>query len=242
MTTKWIFVSVAAVLSLTAGCRTLGKNEVYERYYMIVLRQSNSAQVLDYIVQDPNTDYLSQSESVVASWGQNEDGRTHWFNMVAFDEELSTAVRKYGFTQEDYRGPNTTPRSNLRFDAETVIDSQVLNAPYANANAKQIEILRRLKKQFEDDAAALTHDSSVLKGSSMMVSQAIANALASLDRSPSFAVDLPKLKGFKFDNMALGESRMRMLIEGDIVKLKIKCGKVWFLAAPFEQHPDVIDM
>ncbi len=241
MATKWIFAAAAVILSLTAGCRTLGKNEVYERYYMTVLRQSTSAQVLGYI-QNPKADYLSQSESVVAGWGHNEDGRTHWFNMVAFDEELSTAVRKYGFTQEDYRGPNTKPRSNLRFDAEAVMDSQVLNVPYANANAKQIEILRKLKKQFEDDAAALTHDSTVLKSSSMMVSQSIANALSALDRSPAFAADLPTLQGLKFDHIALGESRMRMLIEGDIVKLKIKCGKVWFVAAPFEQHPDVKDM
>ena len=51
----------------------------------------------------------------------------------------------------------------------------------------------------------------------------------------------------KFDHMMLGESYMRMLIEGDIVKVKIKAGKVWFKDywikdRPFEEHPDVKHM
>jgi hypothetical protein len=42
--------------------------------------------------------------------------------------------------------------------------------------------------------------------------------------------------------MTLGESRIRMLIRGDVVILKIKSGKAWFTTTPFEKHPDVINM
>ena len=40
----------------------------------------------------------------------------------------------------------------------------------------------------------------------------------------------------------LGESYIRMLIEADVVKIKIKCGKAWFSKEPFEEQADVIYM
>ena len=236
-------VLVCAAIML-AGCgRPLNTYEsVYERYYATTLGLSTSADVLA-LVQDPDKELLSQSESIVAAWGkEGKNDRTHWFNLVTFDQDSSVAVRKYGFILEETTwGPNRQPRPGLRLDAEVIVDAALLNEPYPNANAMKIEVLRSLRNQFGQDAQEVVFDSITLRNSTIMVNQAIHSALNKLTQSPAEAARLSELEGMAFDHMMLGESRIRMLIQDNVVKLKIKCGKPWF-GTPFEKHPDVINM
>jgi hypothetical protein len=220
----------------------------FDRFYTTTLKLSTSADVLAVAqtTQDPDTELLSQSESLIALWGkQGHKDRTHWFNLVAFDEEASTAVRKYAFIlEETTRGINRTPKPGLRFDGELVMDSDILDAAYANNNEKQIAVLKAVQDAFNLDAAELTFDSAVLTSSTMMVQQAMNGALNHLNRSPAFAAHLARPEGMAFDHITLGESYIRLLIEGDSVKVKIKAGKAWFhkywlIDKPFEEHPDV---
>lgn len=242
-----------AMLGL-AGCRSpLNKFEpVFERYYATTLKLSTSADVLA-MIQDPQTEYLSQSESVVASWGKAEQkDRTHWFNMVAFDEEQMTAVRKYGFIlEETTKGWNRPPLPALRYDAEMVISRDVLEAAYPSANAKMLAVLTEARKQFKTDSDALTFDSDVFRSSVMMVHQSLNSVINRLTQSPAYAVKIPLPEGLAFDHPTLGESRLRMVIEDDVVKLKIKAGKAWFkgepvellfIETPFEEQEDVRHM
>ncbi|MCE5186644.1 MAG: hypothetical protein LLF76_11020 [Planctomycetaceae bacterium] len=237
-----------------AGCRSpLNKYEgVFDRYYATTLGMSTSSDVLATI-QDPKTEYLSQSESVVASWGKAErKDRTHWFNMVAFDEEQMTAVRKYGFILEETTwGLNRTPLPALRFDGEMVMSSEVLDAAYANNNAKLLAVLSAARDLFKKDATEVTYESDVLRSSTMMVYQAFNSVINRLTQSPAYAVKLPELEGMEFDHPTLGESRIRMVIEDQVVKVKIKAGKWWFVEGPaelpwiekpFEKHQDVLNM
>jgi hypothetical protein len=250
--TTVLFLSLMILSSLClTGCVNvpLGVYEgVFDRYYATTLKVSNSADVLVTLEQDPETELLSQSESVVAAWGkQGHKDRTHWFNMVAFDEEAMTAVRKYGFIlEETTKGINRTPRPGLRFDGELVMGADILDAAYANNNDKQIAVLKAVQDAFNLDAAELTFDSKVLQSSVMMVQQAINNALYKLNQSPGYAAHLTRPEGMAFEHMNLGESYMRLLIEGDIVKIKIKAGKAWFkkywIDKPFETQPDVQHM
>jgi len=228
-------------LLLMSGCKTVDKSDIFTRYNQVTLKQTAAAEVLTFI-QDPNDEHLSQSESVVSSWGVENKKRTHWFNMVAFDEEQQLAARKYAMTLEDYRGPNTNPHPNLRLDAAVVIDSQILNDTYPSNNQMRIEVLKKLHKMFSEDARAVAFESETFRRSAMLVNQTLNNLLNKLNSSPALAADLDKVEGLEFDQMVLGESRVRMLIEDDIVKLKIKCGKLWFTKIPFEMQQDVIDM
>jgi hypothetical protein len=240
----WLALVSAAAAIVLSGCGTAGaidRDGIFGRYDKTVLKQSASADVLGYI-QNAETEHLSQSESVLASWGNDWDGRTHWFNMVAFDEEQLAAARKYVFTQEDYRGPNTKPRSQLRLDVAAVIDSQTLNAAYPTQNQKSVEILKKLRTSFLDDSKAVNFESQTLQSSSMMVAQTFNILLTMLAQSPAMAENLAKPEGLEFNHMIHGASRARMLIEGDIVKLKIKAGDVWFKNEPFEKHQDVKNM
>ena len=241
---RWLVWSTAVLPILLSGCGTVGainREGIFGRYDRTVLKQSTPADVLSYI-QEPDKEHLSQSESVLASWGNAWKDRTHWFDMVAFDEQQLTAVRKYAFTLEDYRGPNTKPRAKLRLDAEAIIDSQTLNAAYPTQNQMRIEILKKLKTSFFDDSQAVDFESQSLQSSSLMVTQALNNLLTKLDQSPALAEDLSKPQGLEFNDMTLGVSRARMLIEDDKVKLKIKAGKGWFKWQPFEKQKDVMDM
>ncbi|MEN8127614.1 MAG: hypothetical protein ABFR90_07385 [Planctomycetota bacterium] len=216
---------------------------VFDRYYSTTLKLSTSSDVLA-MVQDPETELLSQSDSVVAAWGKKDDkDRTHWFNMVAFDEEHMNAVRKYGFILEErHWGWNVAPAPALRLDVEMVMDAEVLDAAYAGNNEKQIEIIKAAKEMFDIDALELTFDSQTLRNSTIMVQQAFQSVLIKLAQSPAYAVKLPLYEGMGFEHPTLGESYIRMLVEDDIVKIKIKCSKHWFTHEPFEEHDDVIYM
>jgi hypothetical protein len=243
-----ILAAAMSVLIL-GGCTSQPHTyeQVFDRYYATTLKSSTSADVLASI-QDPSTELLSQSESVVAAWGkegkEQKPVRTHWFNMVAFDEEQMNAVRKYGFIlEETHWGWNRTPAPALRFDAELVMDADVLNAAYASNNEKQIEMVKKAQELFSTDAQELVFDSQTLGNSTIMVQQALNSVLYKLDHSPAYAAKLGLLEGMEFDHPTLGQSRVRMLIEGDIVKLKIKAGKPWFqhyyIDDPFEEQADV---
>ncbi|MFZ9034189.1 MAG: hypothetical protein ACO21J_09600 [Anaerohalosphaeraceae bacterium] len=243
MKTTVLCITLTAVLALS-GCSPLEKYEpVFDRYYSTTLKLSTSADVLA-MIQEPDTELLSQSESVVAAWGvEGKKDRTHWFNMVAFDEEQMNAVRKYGFILEERNWWwNSPPAPALRLDGAMVMDPEILEAAYASNNEKQVEVLKAVKKAFSADAGELTFDSRSLRNSTDMVKQALKSVLTKLDHSPAYAAKLPLYEGVAFDHPTLGESYIRMLIEADIVKIKIKCGKAWFSKEPFEEQADVIYM
>ena len=218
---------------------------VFDRYYSTTLKLSTSSDVLA-MIQDPETELVSQSDSVVAAWGvKDKKDRTHWFNMVAFDEDQMNAVRKYGFILEEINwGWNRRPDPGLRMDAAYVMEADLLEAPYTSNNEKRIELLKAAREHFGNDAQELVTDSKPLHNSTLMVKQAFNSVLIKLQQSPAYAVKLPLLEGMTFDHPTLGEAHIRMLIEEDIVKVKIKAGKAWFkkgwiLDDPFEEHPDV---
>lgn len=243
-----VVLTVLAVMILIGCSNPLDRYDpLFQRYDFTELKINSSADVLSWI-QDPG-ELLSQSESVIASWGQEGPReRTYLFNMVAFDEDQLYAVRKYAFINEEtHWGPNRTPDPALRMDAELILDTKVLDAPYANANEKYIAIIKEIRDRFAFDASELIFDSDVFRNSTMVVNQTLNRILYELDHTPAYGAHLPQLKGMAFDHPILGESRVRMLVEDDRVKIKIKCGKNWFKQNglkkyPFEEHPDVIDM
>lgn len=232
------------VLLLLSGCvQTFHEEQVvFQKYDRTILQQSSSAQVLSSL-HEPLDEYLSQSESVVASWNQRDKGRTHWFNMVAFDEESLLAIRKYGFSCVEQRlGPNAPTKPRVRLDAELVLDSEILDGAYPTQNARFIAVLKEVKKQFAADALQVTTDSQILQSSTMMVSQLFQTIQVKLEQSPALASHLSWLEGLEFEHPTLGQSRIRMLILNNIVKIKIKASPAWFRSVPFEKHPDVMVM
>lgn len=237
-------VALTAVLFVSGcGVPLESYQPIFDRYYSTTLKLSTSADVLA-MIQDPDTEMVTQSDSVVAAWGvKGKKDSTHWFNMVAFDQDQMNAVRKYGFILEELRPDwNRTPKPALRLDASYVLDADVLDAAYASNNEKLVEILKEAQERFEADAQELTFDSKSFRNSTIMVQQAFNSVLYKLAHSPAYAAKLPLYEGLGFDHPILDESYIRMVIEDDIVKVKIKCGKPWFAEKPFEKHDDVLFM
>ncbi|MBW8034993.1 MAG: hypothetical protein FVQ79_04990 [Planctomycetes bacterium] len=236
-----LLLIVLCAMLLTTGCQVRPKyDHIFERYYLTALNISNSSDVMSAIRDDEGAELVSQSESVVASWGEEKNTSIMWFNAVAFNEEDMTAVRKYGFVvDEKAKSYYFLSVLNMRFDAELIMSPDVLDAPYADANARKIAVLRQVLKKFGEDVIQLTGDSQILDSSSAMIKQVLKRILYQLDHSPALAVRFEELEGMKFDQMSFGDGRVRMLIEGNLVKLKFKVGSY---VRDFEEHLDVITM
>jgi hypothetical protein len=226
-----IFITACDIIPgldiFTSYERYRGDSWLLDRYNLIILRQSTSAEVLAVIQQ--KKEFLSQSESVVAAWDEKRKGSMLWFNAVAFDEDLLTAVRKYSFVADErIKGYWTIPAQKLRFDAEVVLDPKVLAEPYANENARRIAVLKQLLKDYGTDIIQLTPDSQTLTSGSMMARRAVNTIITLLEQNPAYAIKLDQPNGLDFDHIVLGKGRARLTITDDIAALTIKVGTTFF--------------
>lgn len=200
-------------------------NETFDWYEFVQLRQSSSADVLSLIYL-PNYELLSQSKSVIAVTGEKKQKDFKaWFKMVGFDENDMMVRRKYLFIEDER--PKVilkSPQENANFDCQMVIDSEVLNKPYANNNAKQIAILKYVLESFRKDAREVRLDNKRFSLLSMMVNQALENALTHIQASPALVQRLIEPAGVKLPHPNMGRSQVRMLVEDDIVKVHIHSG------------------
>lgn len=208
--------------------------ELYETYYQTEIRVSSSADVL-MTIHKPEYELLSQSKNVVASLGQKRKGRKIWFNMVAFDENELTAKRKYIFIVDDRPDLMEQPWKKLSFDCEMILQSDVLNQPYANENARRIAILKQVQENVRKDKDEVGSDNQMLNDCGMMVNQALEAALVNFDSSPALASKLSEPTGVDFSHINLGRGKIQMLVEDDIVKIKMRLGSA---AKHFEKQQE----
>jgi hypothetical protein len=202
--------------------------ELSDSYHRTKLKMSSSADVLA-IIHRPEYELLSQSKSVVASLGQKKKGHKIWFNMVAFDENELTAKRKYFFVvNEKAKGLVFWPRQSLTFDSEMVLETEVLDKPYANENARRIAILRRHSENVRNDTDELAEDNKMLGICGMLINQTLETVLQKLDESPVLASKLSDTGGVDFDHITLGKGSLAMAVTDDIVKVDVKVGSLVF--------------
>jgi len=195
--------------------------QVSESYYQTKLGVSSSADVLATI-HDPRYELLSQSKSAVASLGQKKKGHKIWFNLVAFDENRLTAKRKYFFMVDEK--PRTLwiqPKRKLKFDSRMILETGVLDEPYANENARRIAVLKEVLKNIRADVKELSQDNKTLDICGMLVNQTLETILVVLDESPVLASKLSTTDGLYFDHITLGAGSIWMVIANDIVDVNI---------------------
>ncbi|MHC4913378.1 MAG: hypothetical protein ACYTE5_10355, partial [Planctomycetota bacterium] len=185
--------------------------ELAASYYQTRLKESSSADVLA-MIHRPEYEVLSQSKSVVASTGQKKKGYQMWSNMVAFDENKATAERKYFFVVDE-KGKDFLfgPKRSLKFDSQMVLESDILDEPYANESARRIAILQQLLKKFRSDIDELAQDNKTLDICGMLVNQTLQTVLQKLEASPSLASKLSDADGLDFDHITLGKGQISML-------------------------------
>ena len=208
--------------------------QLSECYHRTKLRESSSADVLAAIHRH-EFELLSQSKSVVALSGQKKKGHKIWFNMVAFDENELTAKRKYLFIVDDKPNILEEPKKELSFDCEMVLESEVLEKPYANENARRIAILKQVLANVRRDIDEVGSDNKMLDIGGMLINQALETVLVKLDSSPVLATRLSEPAGVDFSHINLGRGKIQMLVENDIVKVKMRLGS---LVKKFEEQQE----
>ena len=234
-----VFMTLSYIFLMTGCQKSVDESWVYNRYELTVLKFSTSSDVLSY-VGDPESELLSQSESVVASYGEAKKGSILWFNVVAFDEESLLAARKYAFLADE-KSRHYVVAGSLKqgFDAEAVVGQEILDKPYANENERRIAVIRNVNENFTKDMNRLASDSRALNSMVLMAKQTLNRIVQILESSPAKAVRISEYGGLEFDHMMFGKGRVKMVLEGDIAKVKVKFGS---LAEDFETQPDVMDM
>jgi len=232
---KIVFFS--AVITLFSGCGIKEYSEYIKKekapftadlpnaYGDIAVKRSTSAEVLDRIKRD-DIELISQSESVVACWGEKKKDSQFWLTAVAFDEESFTAWRKYFLTVDERARHLFSPGQKMLFQTEQVMGADVLGEPYSNANEKQIAIIEAILENVRNDITAVSADSRVLSVGDMMLNQTIERIIYILKKSPALAARLGEYEGLFFDHMTLGPSRVKLNLYGDTVTMKIKSGRV----------------
>ncbi|MBN1788022.1 MAG: hypothetical protein JW806_06465 [Sedimentisphaerales bacterium] len=232
-----LLAAVSLVMVFLAGC---GIEEPAERltpepwpltwkmpeaYRDIEVGKSTSVEILDGIKRHKK-EMISESESVIASWGEKKKGSQLWMTMVGFDEEEFTVTRKYFLTVDEkpwYVNLNIkTYGQQMRFDAEITVDEETLSEPYTSQNQKRIAIMRKSLEDFRDDAMQVRQDSKVLDVGAMMTNQTFETILVKLDQSPALAAKLSEKNGLDFDHPSLGDGRVQMILNDNIVTFKIR--------------------
>lgn len=210
--------------------------EIAKSYYQTKLKMSTSSDVLTTI-HKPKYELLSQSKSVIASVGQKKKGRKIWLNMVAFDENELTAMRKYLFViDEKPKGllMLIRPRRKLMFDSEMVLQADVLDKPYANENARRIAILKRVLENSRKDIKEVSPDNKMIVVCGMLINQSLEASLVKLNSSPVLASVLSEPAGVEFSHMSLDKGKIQMVVSDDIVSVKIMMDP---LVHAFEEDP-----
>lgn len=199
--------------------------QIYAVYHQTILQQSTSAEVLS-LFGTPKYALVSQSKSIVALAGTTKEGHKNWFNMVAFDESELIAKRKYYFIyNERPKQLFVEPWEGMDFGCQMVLPKEILDEPYADENARRIAVLKKVDADTRKDTGEIGSDNIILNQGGMMAGQAIESLLFKLDASPALAARLSEPNGLEFEhNTILDKGRLRMVIDNDIVTVKMRLG------------------
>ena len=199
--------------------------EIMEGYESTTLKVTDAAEVLDTIVYDPNHELLSQSESLLAASGESKGEYKFWVRMVRFSENNLTAERKYALeVDERPKQLFVEPWPGMRMESEMVLDEKTLNAPFADENDRRIGIFRKVLENIREDFGEVKKEDARVQAGGMMVHQAFVTVLNKLEKFPSSAKMLEDVDGLEAHHPNLDKVRIRIRLEGDIVKVRLLGG------------------
>jgi len=195
---------------------------VYDR---ITLNRSTPAEVLASIkISDDET--VSQSKRVVASAGEQKEGKQKWFNMVSFSENELSAKSKYTFfVDERPKVLFVEPWEGAAYEGALVLGQDVLGKPYNNENARRIAVLKAVLGSVRSDVKEVRTDNKIINICGTVINQAFETVLAKLNESPSLAERLSDPnEGLGFEHPSFGKGKIGLKIEDDIAVTKIMLG------------------
>ena len=210
--------------------------EIAKSYHLTELNKSSAADILP-LIHMPEHALLSQSTKVLASQGAKKKGYKIWMSMFTFDEDDLLVKRKYLFIVDEKRKVLfTEPRAGLRLDCQMLLESEILEEPYSNENARRIAILENVRENTSKDIKEVAEDNKMIAVSGAMINQALQKVLVDLDSSPAKAKRLSDSAGLEFSHTSFDKGKIQMVEEGGIATIKIRLGS---LVKTFEEVEDV---
>jgi hypothetical protein len=190
-----------------------------------VINQSNAGDVLA-AVRYPTLQYVTQSQNIVAISGPKPVRNRTWITLVSFGESL-TASGKYFFLINDKPQAFLYQKLILaRLDAEKVVTPEVLTKNYPDEEAKNIAILRDIQDGFNAAAREVKLSDPRIRSCYMAASRLLNELLTRLKTAPAEASRFADPAGMPFDDSLMGAGRLRLVVDGDIARLKIIVGSV----------------
>ncbi|HAL45198.1 MAG: hypothetical protein A2Y12_17810 [Planctomycetes bacterium GWF2_42_9] len=232
-----VVTSIASLFLSGCGIEEVGErlwfeeppytNQQPEAYRLIQVDKSTSAEVLD-MVKKYDKELTSQSESVVACWGEKKTTSQFWVTMVAFDEENFTVARKYFMAVDERPVHLHNEGQDLRFDSEVKMDEKTLSASYTSENERRISIIKKTLEIIRDDFVEVRQDSRVINQAAMMSNQMYERILYVLNESPALAQRLSEPNGLDYTSLVFNKSRVGLYIDdvNKVVVTKIRMGNV----------------
>jgi hypothetical protein len=239
----FMFVTLSGGCSATSKRRRLSfEQRLSAPYDQTTIKQSLTLDVLPMIQRSPDeirpgydgTELLSKGLNVVAALGQDKDGYQTWYNMFAFHEYRLNVIRKYFFFVDDRPGMFVTGRGRgLRFDCEQILSQEMLGGTYAAESDRQAAILRYVLENLRKDIDELGADvekpgqnNKMLDVSGMLMNQTFEMIFLRLESSPMLAGRLSQDSGIEFEHRSFDKGKVQMVVENDVVKIKIRVGEV----------------
>jgi len=214
-------------------------NTIVAQYENIEVRQSSAADVLS-VIYLPEYELLSQSKSVIATAGTVKKGYKRWMKMAAFDEDGMEVQRKYVVVaNETPRFLFVSPWTGVHVDMKMVMESEVIDEPYANENARRIAILERVKEYAAQDVLEVAPDNKEIETAGLLINEGLSSALAALASSPAMAEKLSDAEGMVYDDVTLDQGRMTLEVVEDVVTMRMRLGsysKCRIVLPPTDQY------
>jgi hypothetical protein len=216
------------------------QKELSEPYNQITLNTSLTIDALPKIQRFQSdrgpllggVETLVEAGDRVATVGQSEDGRRTWFNMVVFDKFKLNVIRKYFFLEDEQASRLAIlPGRGMRFDGQTVLGKDVLEASYPSENARRIAIFKAISQNLRNDVDAFSpgadssnEDNKTLSVSGMLVSQTLDLILVKLESSTVLARRLGTTDGVDFDQTNFGPGKVWMVVRNNTAAVAMRFG------------------
>ncbi|HSV27043.1 MAG TPA: hypothetical protein VLH60_04040 [Sedimentisphaerales bacterium] len=215
-----------------------GPAELMATFNETALRQSNAGDVL-MAVRHHDLQMVTQGQHAVAVSGPVLPAQRTWLTLVTFDESLTASGKYFFLINDEPRAFLYTRTLRARFDIEKVITPEVLAANYPDEESRVIAVFRDLTNGFIASTREVRLADNRTRACAMAGGQLLGEILTGLTRTPVDAGRIASTAGVPFDHSTMGKGRYRMVIEGDVARLKIIVGSV---REDFDRIPDAQTM
>jgi hypothetical protein len=249
MLCRYVVVLLLAMLSLSSGCAWMERGgsppesptalQLLATFKATELGTSTSGDVLSSMsdLSFPGIEVISTSQNAVSISGPQDLADRTWMTLISFGDDTLTANGKYFFYINDKpRGFFHHKVTNARMDVEKVITPEVLTANYADEEQMHLAIIRDVLKGFTAASGSVKTQDRRVRSCAMAATELLGERITEYKASGASMGPITGLTGLAFDTPELGSGRIKMVISGNIVKLKMVCGPV---ASDFSLMPEV---